>query len=82
MNVPGTDGTGKDRMGAAFNYNLLEHDPGAFAHNSHYAKLLIFDSLDYLDNGVLDGTINLTGYTAAADYLKPGYADISAVARP
>jgi|GEM_PF-1988640 len=58
-------GKGKDVMGAAFNYNLLEHDPGAYAHNRFYTKRLIFDSIDFLDNGVLDGTINVTGEAAA-----------------
>lgn len=57
----------KDTMGAAFNYNLLEHDPGAYAHNRFYTKRLIFDSIDFLDNGVLDGTISVTG--EAATYL-------------
>ncbi|MDZ4184660.1 MAG: hypothetical protein U1D97_06735 [Desulfuromonadales bacterium] len=27
----------KDVMGAAFNYNLVKHDPGAFVHNRQYA---------------------------------------------
>lgn len=48
---------GKDAMGAAFNYNLLAHDPGAYAHNRFYAKRLIFDSIDYLDNAALDGSV-------------------------
>lgn len=46
----------KDVMGAAFNFNLLEHDPGAFAHNRIYSKRLIFDAIDFLDNGIVDNT--------------------------
>jgi hypothetical protein len=46
----------KDAMGAAFNFNLLEHDPGAFTHNRFYVKRLVFDSIDLLDNGLLDGS--------------------------
>jgi hypothetical protein len=80
--VDGDGNTGMDRMGAAFNYNFFVHDPGAFAHNSHYTKMLIFDSIDYLDNGQLDGTIDLTGHNEAAAYLKPGYGNIAAVSRP
>lgn len=57
----------KNTMGAAFNYNLLEHDPGAYAHNRFYAKRLIFDAIDFLDNGAVDGT---TG--AAIDALVAG----------
>jgi hypothetical protein len=45
----------KDVMGAAFNYNLLEHEPGAFAHNRQYALKLITDSIDFISDGVLDG---------------------------
>ena len=48
-------GRGKDVMGAAFNYNLLKHDPGAYAHNSGYALKLIVDSLDFLNDGAVDG---------------------------
>lgn len=54
--APGTADTGKDRMGAAYNYNLLIHEPGAFVHNSLYSKRLIFDSIDWLDGDTdLDG---------------------------
>lgn len=56
---------GKNNMGAAFNYNLLEHDGGAFAHNRYYSKRLIYDSIDWLDDGVMNGSVNLTGYTHA-----------------
>jgi hypothetical protein len=48
-------GKGKDVMGAAFNYNLLEHDPGAYAHNRGYALKLIADSIDFLADGAVDG---------------------------
>jgi hypothetical protein len=63
-------GTGKDTMGAAFNYNLLSHDPGAFAHNSNYTKRLIYDSIDWMNDGILDGDVEsainaLTAITAA-----------------
>ena len=37
-----------ETMGAAFNFNLIYHDPGAFAHNSLYVKRLIHDSIDWL----------------------------------
>lgn len=54
----GTEDTGNERMGAAYNYNLLKHEPGAFVHNSLYAKRLIFDSIDLLDGDTnSDGNI-------------------------
>ena len=47
----------EEQLGAAFNLNLLSNEPGAFAHNRYYAKRLVFDSVDWLDNGTLDGVI-------------------------
>jgi hypothetical protein len=41
-------GTGPNMMGVAYNFNLLSHDYGAFAHNSLYAKRIIYDSLEWL----------------------------------
>jgi trimeric autotransporter adhesin len=56
----------KQTMGAAFNYNLLIHDPGAYAHNRAYGLKLIADSIDYLDNGVVDGSATSAASTALA----------------
>jgi cytochrome c553 len=50
----------KDTLGAAFNMNMLKHMPMAFVHNSLYTRRLIFDSIDWLDNGALDGNIAAT----------------------
>jgi hypothetical protein len=60
-----------DAYGAFQNAKLAAEEPGAFAHNRFYVKRLIFDSLDWLDNGVLDGTININSatYPAAAAWL-------------
>jgi len=58
--------TNEGTFGAAHNYNYLHHEPGAYAHNRYYAKRLIFDSIDWLQNGELTGTINLAGATAEA----------------
>jgi hypothetical protein len=55
--ITGTPGTGSDNMGAAFIYNLLHHEPGAYAHNSLYTRRLIFDALQWLKDGNFDGTI-------------------------
>lgn len=56
LDLPAVPGY-KDVMGAAFNYNLLEHDPGAFVHNRFYAKRLIFDSIDFLDDGIINASV-------------------------
>jgi hypothetical protein len=59
----------QDAMGAAFNFNLLEHDPGAFVHNRFYTKRLIYDSIDFLDDGILNDTTGaaIDALVASAD---------------
>lgn len=52
--------TGKPNMGAAFNYNLIIHDPGAYAHNRYYIKRLIYDSIDWLDDNNLNSSVSAT----------------------
>jgi hypothetical protein len=56
----GTPGTGQNNMGAAFNFNLLEHDPGAYVHNRMYVKRLIYDSIDWVDDGVMNYSVGAT----------------------
>ncbi|WP_052269371.1 multiheme c-type cytochrome [Geobacter anodireducens] len=50
----------KDAMGTAFNYNLLAHDPGAVAHNRYYVRRLVYDSIDKLDDGILNYSVSAT----------------------
>jgi hypothetical protein len=66
--------------GAMHNYSLLHHEPGAYAHNRVYAKRLIFDSIDWLDNDTMDGTITIDAatYPEAAHWFG---ADDAGVAR-
>ena len=71
----GVSSNGKNNMGSAFNYNLIYHDPGAHVHNLQYTKRLIYDSIDFLD----DGTFN----SSVEDTLGPGTAyDFLAGTRP
>jgi len=62
----------------------LEHGPGSYAHNRLYVKLLIFDSIDWLDNNVPDGTVDLSVFPEAAWYLQGDSTtdNDSAVSRP
>jgi hypothetical protein len=60
VGVEGIAGTGQNTMGAAFNFNLLEHDPGAFVHNRMYTKRLIYDSIDWADGGVMNYSVGNT----------------------
>lgn len=73
-------------LGCGHNFNYLKHEPGAYAHNSLYAKRLIFDSIDWLDNGALGGTIqiNAASYPQAAVWFgaAAGTTGSYTVARP
>jgi len=48
------DEAGHNNLGAAFNYALFSHEPGAYVHNRFYTKRLLFDTIDWVANGVLD----------------------------
>jgi predicted CXXCH cytochrome family protein len=65
----GTSGTynGELMMGAAFNLNMLLHEPGGYAHNRYYAKRLIFDSIDFVYNGALEPLTLVNGYYDGSD---------------
>jgi hypothetical protein len=51
---------GKNTMGAAFNYNLAIHEPGGFAHNRFYYKRLSWDSIDWMDDFILNNSVPTT----------------------
>jgi len=52
--------TGKNNMGAAFNYNLMKHDPGGVAHNRRYTRRLIYDAIDWVDDDTLNYSVSTT----------------------
>jgi len=52
--------TGKNNLGAAFNFSLLYHEPGAYVHNSRYVKRLIYDALDWIDDGQMNYSVGAT----------------------
>jgi hypothetical protein len=52
--------TGRHNMGAAFNMNLLEHDPGAYVHNRMYAKRLLYDAIDWADDNSMNFSVGAT----------------------
>lgn len=69
-------------FGAASNLFMLDKERGAYVHNRIFAQRLLLDSLDWLDNGVMNGTITLdkTAYAAAVSWLG-GNEATGAVAR-
>jgi hypothetical protein len=54
--------------GAFQNGKLNGEEPCAYVHNRIYAKRLIFDAIDWMDNGAINGTITIdaTTYPKAA----------------
>ena len=56
----GTEEKGRNNHGATFNLQLLVHDPGAYVHNSKYVKRLLYDSIDWIDDGVLNYSVGAT----------------------
>ncbi len=71
VGTAGTPDTGKPNMGAALNFALLHHELGAYAHNRYYTRRLIYDSIDWLDNGLMDDTVLQTVTDEAAKrYLR------------
>jgi hypothetical protein len=63
--------TGRYNLGAAYNLNLLEHDPGGYAHNRIYAKRLLYDSIDWADDNLLNYSVGNTLNTAVIDGVAP-----------
>lgn len=57
--------TGNDYK-AFQNSKLTADEKGGFVHNRIYVKRLIFDSIDWLDNGALNGTITIPAAYAEA----------------
>jgi hypothetical protein len=67
--------TGKNNMGAAFNFNLFEHDPGAYAHNRYFVKRLLYDSIDWLDDNQLNFSVGTTLTAECAVAQPPAWCD-------
>ncbi len=64
---------GKKVMGACFNIQLFKKEPAAYVHARTFARRLIYDTIDFLDNDTIDRsvaatvqTIDPTNYGASA----------------
>lgn len=55
-----TEWTSKNLLGTAFNFQLLTKMPMAFVHNSQYVRYLLYDSIDFMDNGLIDNSVEAT----------------------
>jgi hypothetical protein len=71
----------KKLMGACFNINILKRDPAAFAHARTYARRLLYDSIDFLDNKLMDKSVSATAVaTTPAVYVNGGTSATSTAA--
>jgi hypothetical protein len=50
----------KKLMGACFNLGLLKREPAAYVHARTYARRLLYDTIDFLDNGKIDMSVGAT----------------------
>jgi hypothetical protein len=53
------------QLRATFNYIYVYNDPAAYVHNWRYAAQLLYDSLDQLDDGLLNGSVTVPGVNKA-----------------
>lgn len=58
--LPLTTAQAKKLMGACFNITLLYNDPAAFAHAQSFSRRLVYDSIDFLDDGRLNLSVGAT----------------------
>jgi hypothetical protein len=51
---------GRRMMGACYNIHLLVKEPAAYVHARTYARRLLYDSIDFLDDGLVNMTVGQT----------------------
>jgi len=74
-----------EAYGAYQNGKLNSDEPCAYVHNPTYSRRIIFDSIDWMDNGVLNGTISFdaTVFPNAAAWLgNSGAVGVTTFTRP
>lgn len=59
--------------GACLNINLLGREPGAFAHARTYSRRLLYDTIDFLDDGTMNLSVSATATTLSATVGSPVY---------
>jgi Cytochrome c554 and c-prime len=60
--------------GAAFNINLLSREPFAYVHARTYTRRLLYDTIDYLDDGIVNMSVSATLQAAPFNLVKGAYA--------
>jgi hypothetical protein len=65
--------TGKNNIGVALTLSMFLNDPAAYVHNRYYAKRLIYDSIDWLDDGVMNYSTGATLNTICSAGSAPAW---------
>jgi hypothetical protein len=60
-------------MGAVSNIVLFKRDPAAYAHARTYSRRLLYDTIDYLDDGAMNKSASVTAITKSAVVGSPVY---------
>lgn len=63
---------GLKMMGACYNINLLKHEPAAFAHARTYTRRLIYDTIDFLDDGGMNLSVSATAIATNSEIYGKG----------
>ncbi len=67
-----TTAQAKKLAGACFNINLVHREPAAFVHARTYVRRLLYDTIDFLDDGAMNMSV-----TASAAIYNPTIYNIS-----
>jgi hypothetical protein len=60
-------------MGAVSNIVFLKREPGAYAHALTYSRRLLYDTIDYLDDGLMNGSVGATALALSGTVGSPVY---------
>jgi hypothetical protein len=63
---------GQKVMGACFNINILTKDPAAYVHARTYTRRLIYDTIDFLDDGKINLSASATAIATSPSIYKKG----------
>ncbi|MBT0654606.1 hypothetical protein [Geomobilimonas luticola] len=73
-----TGSDAKKLLGVCFNINLLSRDPAAYAHARTYARRLLYDSIDFLDDRTMNHSVSATiATTDPAHFTNGGTSALS-----
>ena len=59
-------------LGAISNIEMFSNDAAAFAHARTYSRRLLYDSIDFLDDGIINQSVGATALSAMVAVTMPG----------